>query len=158
MEPNEFLPVRAEASPSAYAVNSTAAAVAGAGLVVAAVWPAVHGRDEAVRCIDCGACNAVGDACPGAIEDEAGLVAAARAGDVRAFIDRSGLMCTRCGVCSSLCPVGLDLARIFGRMHEQVRGDLARGAVPSETVRAALREGRMGGEFVEDALKGLGDR
>lgn len=158
MEPNDFLPVRAETSPSALAVNLAAAAVAGAGLVVASVWPAVHGRDEAVRCIDCGACNAVGDACPGAIEDEAGLVASARAGDVRAFVDRAGLLCTRCGICSSLCPVGLDLARIFGAMHEQVRGELAKGAVAPETVRAALREGRIGGEFIKDALKGLEDR
>ncbi len=158
MEPNDFLPVRREDSKPAVAVNLTAAALAGAGLVAAAAWPAMDGRDEAIRCIDCGACNAVGDACPGAIEDEAGLVAAARAGDTRAFIDRAGLMCTRCGICSSFCPVGLDLARIFARMHEQARGELTRGDVPAATVRAALREGRVGGEFIEDALTGLGKR
>ncbi len=158
MEPNDFLPVRREDSALAVPINLTAAAVAGAGLVLAAAWPSMNGRDEAIRCIDCGACNAVGDACPGAIEDEAGLVAAARAGDARAFVDRAGLLCTRCGICSSLCPVGLDLARIFARMHEQVRGELAKGDVPAETVRAALREGRVGGEFIEDALAGLGER
>lgn len=155
---NDFLPFRAEDSKASVAANLTAAAVAGAGLLAAAVRPAADGRDDAVRCIDCGACNGVGDACPGAIEDEAGLVAATRAGDTRAFIDRAGLLCTRCGICSSLCPVGLDLARIFAWMHERVRGELAAALVPPKTVRAGLRDGRIGGEFIEDALKGLGER
>lgn len=157
-EVNEFLPIRDEASKSAVAANLAAGAAAGAALAAAAAWPAMDGLDEAVRCVDCGACNGVGDACPGAIEDVAGLVAAARAGDTRAFVDRAGLLCTRCGVCSSLCPIGLDLARIFARMHERARGELAIGAVPVATVRAALRNGRVGVEFIEDVLKGLGER
>ncbi len=154
-EGNLFLPApSAEASKA----NSTAAAIAGLGLAAVGLAEIRLGSDEALRCIDCGACNAVGDACPGAIEDEAGMVAAARAGDLHAFVGRAGLMCTRCGICSSFGPVGLDLARIFAHAHAQAHEALAQGRLAAAVVRDALRRGQVGGEFIEDALAGLGDR
>jgi len=152
---NPFLLAPASESSKA---NSAAAALAGVGLVAVVLAETRVGSDEALRCIDCGACNAVGDACPGAIEDEAGLVAAARAGDLRAFVGRAGLICTRCGICSSFCPVGLDLARIFAHAHAQAHDSLAHGRLAGNVVRDALRRGQVGGEFIEDALTGLGDR
>lgn len=156
MAENLFLPEPKDAG-RCRETNAAMGLGAALGLVGLAAFVSHDGREEAARCIDCGACNAVGDACPGGIEDEAGLVAATRAGDWTAFVERSGLLCTRCGICSSLCPVGLDLARIFAKAHDVLRGELVH-VVPAETVRGALREGRVGGEFIDAAMAGLDER
>ncbi len=68
--------------------------------------------------------------------------------DYRRFINNRGLLCVRCGNCNGVCVQNLDLARLYGKMGQEIRKALAGDKIPFDVVERALHEGTLGPEYV----------
>lgn len=132
-----------------------------AAYVAADVVKALRTADpQTIYCYECRACYATQDSCPVGIMQQGDLVIAARCGDYGRFLELGGLQCIRCGNCTSYCVQNLDLPRIFAAGQHRLLAAMRAGRVPKRLLRAAMTDGLVNLEFVDEVAHhlGLGER
>lgn len=111
---------------------------------------------QTIYCYECRACYATQDSCPAGILRQGDLVIASRCGDYRRFLALGGLSCIRCGNCTSYCVQNLDLPRIFAAGQHRLMEAMRLGRIPRGALRAALAQGLVNRECVDEVAAVLG--
>jgi NAD-dependent dihydropyrimidine dehydrogenase PreA subunit len=124
-------------------------------LLATIIKPLLHGNPATIYCYECRACYATQDRCPVGIMYQAELAVAGRVADYDRFIRNGGLKCIRCGNCQSFCVQYLPLPQMFATMQQDVKSAINSGIIPKNTLAAALNDGLVGKEFIDDVVKAL---
>lgn len=135
------------------ALNRAAMVGISAAVALDVLRPIALGMLDAAYCYECRACYATQENCPAAIKFQAELTVACRTMDYRRFIRNAGMLCVSCGNCNGFCVQNLDLAKIYGKMRAATMAALASDKIPFDVVEEALREGRVGRDYLEPWYK-----
>lgn len=126
-----------------------------AALLATILKPLAHRNPATIYCYECRACYATQDRCPVGITFQAELAVAGRVTDYLRFLRNGGLKCIRCGNCQSYCVQYLPLPEMIGTMQHDTRLAIRKGIVPRYALEAALKDGLVGKEFIDDVVNAL---
>ncbi len=132
------------------ALNRAVMVGIGAAVTLDVLRPIAKGMWEAAYCYECRACYATQEHCPASITFQAELTVACRTMDYRRFIKNRGLLCMRCGNCTGFCVLHLDLAHLYGKMGLATAAALRDGKLPFDIVEDALYGGSIGRDYIDD--------